>query len=175
MDTFQSADMLQALKDRGFNADTLSVDRVDNESKVCKPYQYLKSTIYEQRILIPKHGTTLLTEELIGLERNNNNGKIDHSPNSINSKDSADAVAGSTYTASLHAEEFAYEYGENLNTAIDTNFIEDNQFDFTKDLKTSYLQNNAKLINDNKTEFIDFGTGQPMEWGGGVMDGIMVW
>jgi len=38
--------MLQSLLDKKFNAGILSVDRVDSD-RVCKPYQYLKSTIYE--------------------------------------------------------------------------------------------------------------------------------
>lgn len=48
----------------------------------CKPYQYLKSTIYEERMEM--YENVLLTEELIGLERNNNSGKIDHTPSGIN-------------------------------------------------------------------------------------------
>lgn len=48
----------------------------------CKPYQYLRSTIYEKRLEM--YENTLLTEELLGLERDNNSGKIDHSPSSIN-------------------------------------------------------------------------------------------
>lgn len=165
MDTFQSADMLQALKDRKFNADTLSVDRVDTD-RICKPYQYLKSTIYEQRILIPKNGTTLLTEELLGLERNNNNGKIDHSPNSINSKDSADAVCGATYTASKHAEEFAYEFGESADLLANFNVTEElsNQ-EFEESLKRKPL--------DLKNNVIDFGMGPAVEYTT-FNDGIMI-
>lgn len=118
MDTYQSADMFQYLKDNHFNVEILSVDRV-NSDKVCLPYQYLKSTIYEGRILIPNRGTNLLVEELIGLKRNNNSGKVDHTTDGINSKDSADAVCGATYSASLHAAEYAYEYGEDLDVILD--------------------------------------------------------
>ena len=80
-DTFQSVDTGQALKSKGFNYEVISVDRVDLD-RICKPYQYLKSTIYEERIEM--YENTLLTEELIGLERNNNSGKIDHTPSGIN-------------------------------------------------------------------------------------------
>jgi len=55
----------------------------------------------------------LLTDEIIGLVRDGN-GKIDHSPSGINSKDTADAVCGSLYNASQHAEEYAFDYGEDL-------------------------------------------------------------
>ena len=37
-------------------------------------------------------------------------GKIDHTPNFH--KDVLDAVCGSVYNASSHAEEYAFDYGE---------------------------------------------------------------
>ena len=48
----------------------------------CLPYQFLKNVIYEKRIEM--YDSVLLTEEIIGLERNNNSGKVDHSPSGIN-------------------------------------------------------------------------------------------
>lgn len=114
-DTYQSADLSQQLSARNFATEVISVDRT--QDNVCKPYQYLKNTIYEERIKLFDH--TLLTEELIGLERNNNTGKVDHSPSGINSKDCADALCGSVWNASQHAEEYDFEYGENLDTLID--------------------------------------------------------
>lgn len=120
-DTFQSYDLQQQLSAEGFNCSILSVDRVDNipgESiGICKPYQYLKNVIYEGRLNLYK--TELLYEELVQLERNNNNGKIDHPQNG--SKDAADALCGSIYTASKYAEEFAYDYGENYEIMNDVN------------------------------------------------------
>ena len=74
-DTFQSAAVLQDLKAHNFECDILSVDRVENNSKICLPYQYLKATIYEKNIEMYK--TALLTEEAINLERDGN-GHIDH-------------------------------------------------------------------------------------------------
>lgn len=114
-DTYQSADLSQQLSARNFETGVISVDRT--QDNVCKPYQYLKNTIYEERIKLFDH--TLLTEELIGLERNNNTGKVDHSPSGINSKDCADALCGSVWNASQHAEEYDFEYGENLDALID--------------------------------------------------------
>ena len=98
---------------RGFNYETISVDRVDSDH-ICRPYQYLKSVIYEERLQM--YENTLLTEELLGLERNNNSGKVDHSPSGINSKDAADALCGAVFNASKHADEFAFDYGETLDT-----------------------------------------------------------
>lgn len=114
-DTYQSADLSQQLSARGFETEVISVDRV--KDNICQPYQYLKNTIYEERIKLFEH--VLLTEELIGLERNNNTGKVDHSPSGINSKDSADALCGSIWNASQHAEEYDFEYGETLDTLIE--------------------------------------------------------
>lgn len=114
-DTYQSADLSQQLSARGFDTQVISVDRLVD--RVCQPYQYLKNTIYEERIKLFDH--TLLTEELIGLERNNNSGKVDHSPSGINSKDSADALCGSVWSASQHADEYDFEYGETIDTLID--------------------------------------------------------
>lgn len=110
-DTFQSADLQQQLKAEGFNCQIISVDRLQDH--ICLPYQYLKSTIYEQRIEFPKN--TLLQEEFLGLQKDGN-GKVDHDPSGINSKDSADAVCGATWFAQQNAEQFAFDYGEMLDT-----------------------------------------------------------
>jgi hypothetical protein len=75
-DTFQSYDLQQQLKAEHFNTDILSVDRV-NTDHICVPYQYFKSTIYEQRLIIYEK-CDLLTNEVVSLERNNNTGKVDH-------------------------------------------------------------------------------------------------
>ena len=93
-DSYQSVDTGQSLLSRGFNYETISVDRVDSDH-ICRPYQYLKSVIYEERLQM--YENTLLTEELLGLERNNNSGKVDHSPSGINSKDAADALCGAIF------------------------------------------------------------------------------
>lgn len=79
-DTYQSYDLLQALSAEGFNTSIISVDRVTDN--ICKPYQYLRSTMYEERMEC--YVSTLLKEEWVGLERDNNTGRIDHSPSGIN-------------------------------------------------------------------------------------------
>lgn len=113
-DTFQSADTGQQLAAKGFDYKVVSVDRVDSD-RICKPYQYIKSTIYEERIELPEN--ELLQDEFIGLQRDSN-GKIDHDPSGINSKDSADAVTGAIWNASQNAERFAFDYGETLETIV---------------------------------------------------------
>ena len=116
-DTFQSYDLLQILQSEGFNTTILSVDRVDPESHICKPYQFLRSTVYEHRLQMFK--CDRLFDEFVEVERNNSTGKIDHP--SGGRKDLLDAVCGSVFTASSHAEEYAYNFGEDLDLAIQTN------------------------------------------------------
>lgn len=89
-DTYQSTDTLQLLEAAGYKTKTISVDRVDNTSKdpICKPYSYLRNTIYEGRFSMYK--SDRLFDEFIDVERNENSGKIDHTPNGH--KDALDAV-----------------------------------------------------------------------------------
>lgn len=119
-DTYQSAPVLQDLRAHGFDCDIQSVDRLTGEgkNKICEPYHYFRSTINDKRVEVYK--TELLTEEIIGLERLSD-GHIDHTSSGINSKDIADAVCGSIFEASKHAEEFAYDYGESLEETINFN------------------------------------------------------
>ena len=120
-DTFQSADLQQQLSAEGFNCSILSVDRVETapgeKFGICKPYHYLKNTIYEKRIVLYK--TDLLYNELVQLEINNNNGKVDHPDGGRSgSKDQADALCGAVYTASKYAEEFAHDFGEDAELTL---------------------------------------------------------
>lgn len=117
MDTYQSANIAQDLKMEGFRTESISVDRVDHTSRICQPYHYLKTAIYEQRIQIYKK-CDLLTDELVGLERLSD-GHIDHTTDGINSKDQADAVCGALFLASKFADEYAYSYGETLEAGLD--------------------------------------------------------
>lgn len=75
-DTFQSYDTGEALRSKGYPYSVLSVDRVDPTSRVCIPYQYLRSTINEKRLEI--YNDKILISELTDLERNIDTGKIDH-------------------------------------------------------------------------------------------------
>lgn len=115
-DTFQSYDLQQQLKAENFTCNILSVDKV-NSDHICVPYQYLKSTIYEKRFEMYK--SDRLFDEFVQIERNIDTGKVDHPQNGH--KDVLDAVCGATFTASKYAEEYAFNYGENLDLMIQSN------------------------------------------------------
>ena len=133
----------------------ISVDRVDSDG-ICKPYQYLRSTIYEERIEM--YDAVLLTDELIGLQRDMNSGKIDHDPSGLNSKDQADAVCGATFSASQHGEEYAFDYGESIDTMLEASADTDDKDMFTQ-LPTDYYL--KEVDKTEKSIFMDFGNGLP--------------
>ena len=82
-DTFQSAQIQQQLKSDKFNVSILSVDRLDNvdgtKQKVCLPYAYFRTTIYEKRLILYDK-CDLLTEEIVNLEKESD-GHINHPDN----------------------------------------------------------------------------------------------
>ena len=175
-DTFQSYDTGQALLNEGFKHEMISVDRV-NSDRVCVPYQYFKSAIYEKRLILFEH--ELLTEEIIGLERDNNTGKIDHSPSGINSKDVCDSLCGALYSASKHAEEFAFDYGELVDGISDINdndvsYADKEQvaIDFEEELRNTQLFTQPQI----SARDLDFGAGASIDlvdiYSG---DGVLVW
>ena len=162
-DTFQSAQIHQQLQADGFNTCIISVDRLDPSTKVCLPYEYLKSTIYERRLMVYKD-CDFLTEEVLGLERESD-GHIQHPEGGTKgSKDAIDAVTGAMWAASLHAEEFGYNYGESLDIMTKFNTEEDYDFDkdyFEESLKQTYYQNNQNMFqqvsNQDDTTFLPDG------------------
>lgn len=158
-DTYQSADLGQALQAKGFNTSVISVDRVDSQSKTCLPYLTLKNAIYENRFEM--YDSRQLTEEFVGLERDNN-GKIDHSASGINQKDIADSVCGALYNASQHAAEFAFEYGETLDSIVEVSNNDNVDMrkqavvDFEEELKRISA---PKVRTKSNEGFLDFGFG----------------
>lgn len=170
-DTFARSGVEQDLNSKGYNYDILSVDRV-NQDRVCEPYAYLKNCIYERRILLPRFGINLLTEELVGLKRNNNNGKVDHDPTGINSKDSADAVCGALFNASKHGEEYAFDYGESLETLVDFNDVKDDMSNYMQNFEESLKQTPKYVNKQEKNIFNTFSDDViPLD----VYDGILNW
>lgn len=140
-DTFQSAQIKQQLASDGFDVETISVDRLDTQTKQCLPYAYFKSTIYDKRVVV-YNKCDLLTEEIIGLERESD-GHIQHADNGKSgSKDTCDAVCGAMWNAAQHAEEFAYDYGEDLNLTLNINNSEVSMGQLTVD-----FENELKNIN----------------------------
>lgn len=119
-DTFQSAQIQQQLLADNFDTRIISVDRLDPETKICLPYAHLKSVIYDRRLEVYKD-CDFLTTEILGLERQSD-GHINHpEAGTKGSKDAIDAVCGSVWNASQHADEYAFEYGENLEMIQDAN------------------------------------------------------
>ena len=121
-DTWGASQMHQDLQAEGFKTMLLSVDRLTrdpNGKAMCLPYQYLKTALYERRLILYAK-CDLLTDELVGLERKSD-GHIDHTKEGVNSKDQADAVCGALYNASQFSEEFSYAYDDHLETMLDVN------------------------------------------------------
>jgi len=83
-DSFQSADSVQILRQKGFVTGVYSMD------KPSLPYDITKTAFYDGRIKAPLHDKAL--SEIVRLERDPQTGLIDHPVHY--SKDCADAVAG---------------------------------------------------------------------------------
>jgi hypothetical protein len=83
-DGFQSADSIQALRQKGYQTGVVSMDRT------ATPYEMTKSALYDGRVRIPEHPKLL--RELQTLERDSKTGKIDHPVRG--SKDISDSLAG---------------------------------------------------------------------------------
>ena len=119
-----------------------------------------------------------LFDEFVDVERNMNNGKIDHSPNFH--KDVLDAVCGATFNASKNAEKYAFDYGEDVETILDTNMKstamshQQIMVDIEEDLKNVF--GGDTLSTSDKAKQLDFGFGPavPVE-GQYISQGIMVW
>jgi hypothetical protein len=95
-DTYQSRGEIQTLRKLGFTADAVSVDRTD------EAYVALKHAYAEGRIMTYRYAT--LERELRELERDIDKRKVDHPARSpetggLGSKDVADSLAGSFYSA----------------------------------------------------------------------------
>lgn len=116
-DSFQSVETGQDLTAKGYNYKQISVDRVENTTNICRPYQYFRTSIYEKRVEI--YDSRTLIDEITDLERNMNTGRIDHPDGGR--KDVCDALCGAIFHASQYAEEFAYDYGENIEATISLN------------------------------------------------------
>lgn len=167
-DTYQSAQIQQQLTADGFNVQTISVDRLDSETKQCLPYAYLKSTIYDRRLKVYDR-CDFLTEEVLGLERQSD-GHINHPENGTQgSKDAIDAICGALWNASKHADEFAFEYGETLETIIDVSNTVDAMdkkqltLDFQEELNKAFdimKDKTAKINEEDMNNFMDFGMGR---------------
>ena len=93
-DGYQSVDMIQQFKLHGFESKTVSVDRTSD------PYSVLRTAINEGRMNFYKH--SVLEDELVELEEDKLNDKIDHPVDG--SKDLSDSIAGAVYTAAQNKD-----------------------------------------------------------------------
>ena len=96
-DSFQSTDMMQLLRRKGFSTGMVSIDR-DIE-----PYSFLKTAFYQRRVDAPLH--PFVMKEINSLEIDQKKGKVDHRADG--SKDVSDAMAGVIFGLSLRREVWA--------------------------------------------------------------------
>ena len=96
-DSYQSADSMQILRQRGFSTGPRSMD------KELLPYDVTKTAFYDGRVKAPSHEKA--RSELVRLERDPQSGRIDHPPSF--SKDCADAVAGVVFGLTYRREVWA--------------------------------------------------------------------
>jgi len=94
-DQFQSSDSQQILRQQGLITGHQSMDTVP-----CRPYDFLKTAVYEGRVDIPMH--TKLHREILMLEKDAKTGKVDHTPGG--SKDCSDALAGVVHGLTMRRE-----------------------------------------------------------------------
>lgn len=173
-DTYQNADLAQQLMAKNYKYQVISVDRIDPQDKICKPYHHFKSVIYEERLAL--YDSELLTEEILGLERNSN-GKIDHPDGGKSgSKDIADAVCGAVWNASQNAEQFAFDYGEDIDNTLTINEDVDTLSQVTVNFEEELKQVFDGINTSADSKKLDFGFGPATPMGGELISqGIMVW
>lgn len=186
-DTYQSAQIQQQLRSDGFEVKTLSVDRLENvpgtNQKVCLPYAYFKTAIYEKRLIL-YNKCDLLTDEIIGLEKEPD-GHIEHPMGGTQgSKDQVDALCGSIYSASLNIDDYSYNYGEDVtsilenNTRGEENIRQQVSVAFEQSLQDMFTPDSVKeAYNEDQNNFVDFGNGKSTPYTGSVYsnDGILIW
>lgn len=66
-----------------------------------------------------------------------------------NSKDSADAICGALFTASQHAEEYAFDFGESLESLVDFNQAADTPESYMSNFEESLKQQPTFVKNTN--------------------------
>ena len=124
------------------------------------------------------YDSRLLTEELLGLEKNSATGRVDHSPLGINSKDTADAVCGAVWNASRNAEEFEYDFGETLDTVMTAN-ADNGVSAQAQQLSIDFENEMRKMLDTTPTKISDPGKPAPeltkTTFTPSVIDSIILW
>ena len=86
-------------------------------------------------------------EDVFDLEiEDNHNFLLDIGVFAHNSKDIADAVCGSTYFASQNIEQFAYNYGEDLDYTLQTNKLNASSSEVKKQVNIAFEQELQNLL-----------------------------
>ena len=154
--------MQQELKTDGFEVKTVSVDRVDAKTRQQNQYAYFKTTMTDRRMDV-YHKCDFLTEEVLGLEKLSD-GHIEHpDAGKSGSKDQIDAVVGSLWNASQHADlcTATINVANNLDAMIDVNLEQtaaDRKkqmvVDFQNELSKIYqeLEKSDPLFDDEETD-----------------------
>lgn len=183
MDTYQSAQIKQQLDANGFKTKIISVDRLDSiqgtNTKVCLPYSFFKTTIYEKRIEIYRK-CDQLTDEIVGLEKEPD-GHINHPENGQQgSKDQSDAVCGALWNASQNIEEYAFDFGENLEDTVKLNSDTGNNSSIKNRVNDAFEQELQKLFmpdsvanaykEDKKQQSAKNGLDRPIAY-----NGMLIW
>lgn len=148
-DTFQSYDTGQTLLAKGYPYSVLSVDRIDTDH-ICKPYQYLKSTIYEKRIEMFE--CKLLRDELTDLERNINTGKVDHPDGGCFTDDTKIALVDGRNLSikdllleQQYRTNYVYSFNEEKHIIEPKLIVSVHQTKLTKDLVKVVLDNGEEI------------------------------
>lgn len=114
LDSFQSRDTMQILRQKGIATGLLSMDTSP------LPYSILKTAMYQGRVKAPQHDFCM--KEIQSLEFNLKKGKVDHLSNTT--KDCSDALAGVVYGLTMRRETWAdhgissYQIPQSLQTII---------------------------------------------------------
>ncbi|MBP5468672.1 MAG: hypothetical protein J6Z11_05455 [Candidatus Riflebacteria bacterium] len=153
--------MQQELKSDGFEVSTISVDRVDNKTHQQIQYAYFKTTMTDRRLDVYKK-CDFLTEEVLGLERLSD-GHIEHpDAGKSGSKDQIDAVVGALWNASLNAQEYAINYGDNLDASLNVSSIMGIEKS-KKQMMLDYQEELQKIYMDVYKELDDLDSGYTKE------------
>ena len=96
-DAFQSTDMIQLLRRKGFTTGLLSIDRN------IEPYSFLKTAFYQGRVDCPHH--KIAQTEINRLEIEQKKFKVDHPEDG--SKDVSDSMAGVIFGLTMRREVWA--------------------------------------------------------------------
>lgn len=140
--------MGQDLESDGFAYTQISVDRVNARTQQQDQYAYFKTTMTDMRLKIYKE-CKFLTEEVLGLERLSD-GHIEHpDAGRSGSKDQIDAVVGALWNASKHAEEYAYNYGDNIDASLSVSMKTEDSKD-KKQLMADYQAELQKIYAELK-------------------------